>query len=504
MRSPARPMLPHRALGATLLLALFVAAPAMSLALPLGLGIPGGLPTGLWEPPEESKVEAIHAILLPTGKVLYYTSHDGVRLLDPATGAIKVVNLPYPQNIFCSGHTVLADGRVLVMGGTRPGYFFAGEDTSFLFDPWTETWSQGPRMNTGRWYPTPVLLGDGRVAVFSGLNAQGHVTSLVEVLDAQQQAWSVIPGANRVVNLFPRMTLLPNGELLQSGHEGRSWFFNPASGAWRMGPGQQDRYQGSSVLLEDGRVLATGGAAGIQPASSTARTLAPGGSWEEVGSMALPRRDLNLVLAPDGDVYAFGGSFTPGPPAALAQVSPGLHGTLGSWLFRWPSHLVAERFDPTTNLWNPLAPAERGRTYHATALLLPDGRIWVSGSDIETNPVLLEPRRSYEVFSPPYLFAGPRPVIAAAPARVAYGASFDIATPDHGVDVAKAVLVRPGSVTHAFNFDQRVVALDVVETEGGLRATAPSEPNRAPPGYYMLFLISGAGVPSVARFVHLA
>lgn len=503
MRPPARPMLPHRVLGALGLLALLTAAPALSAALPLGLGVPGGLPTGLWALPEESKVEAIHAILLPTGKVLYYTSHDGVRLYDPATGSVRDVNLPFPQNIFCSGHTVLPDGRVLVMGGTRPGYFFAGEDTSFLFDPWTESWSQGPRMNTGRWYPTPVLLGDGRVAVFSGLNAAGVTTDLVEVLDAQQQAWTVVPGANRGLSLFPRMTLLPSGEILQSGHEGRSWFFNPATGAWRMGPGQQDRWQGSSVLLEDGRVLAVGGANGIQPATSTARALAPGGSWQEVGGMALPRRDLNLVLAPDGDVYAFGGSFAPGPPGALAQAASALHGTLSGWLYRWPSQLVAERFDPATNLWTPLAPAERGRTYHGTALLLPDGRMWVSGSDIETNPLVLEPRRSYEVFSPPYLFAGPRPVLAGAPAEVAYGGTFTIATPD-AATVARAVLVRPGSVTHAFNFDQRVVALDVVETEGGLRATAPSEPNRAPPGFYMLFLVSEAGVPSVARFVRLA
>jgi len=37
-----------------------------------------------------------------------------------------------------------------------------------------------------------------------------------------------------------------------------------------------------------------------------------------------------------------------------------------------------------------------------------------------------------------------------------------------------------------------------------LTVTAPSDPNLAPPGYYMLFLLDGNGVPSVASIVHLA
>src|SRR5215207_6252459 len=107
-----------------------------------------------------------------------------------------------------------------------------------------------------------------------------------------------------------------------------------------------------------------------------------------------------------------------------------------------------------------------------------------------------------EVFSPPYLFKGPRPKITSAPDAVPYGSPFGVGTPDG--DVAKAVLVAPGATTHANDMHQRLVPLAMTRTAGGLQLTAPASTSIAPPGHYMLFLVNSAGVPSVARFVHLA
>lgn len=498
-RSPRVPM----ALAALALLGLSPSFAALPVPAPLDLA-PSVV--GQWEAPRDSQVEAIHAVLLPTGKVLYYSGNTAVRLLDPATGGIRSVNLPWNNDIFCSGHVVLADGRVLVMGGTLPGYFFAGEDKTFLFDPWTETWSQGPRMSTGRWYPTPVVLGDGRVAVFSGLDATGATTPIVEVLDAQATAWQRLAGAERLMGLFPRISLLPSGELLKTGHEGASYALDPATRTWRWVSNGQDRWFGSSVLLPGlDRVLVAGGAFGSNGASSTTSLVRPTGPAQAVDAMTFPRTNFNLVLLPDGDVVANGGTFTKNSPPALPTYQEPLgtlHGQLGGILFRWPSVLNAELFDTSTAQWSVLSAAQRARTYHGTSLLLPDGRVFVSGSDVESDPLFLDVSHTYEMLQPPNLFQGPRPGISSAPASIGYGAAFPVGSPD-AADVDRVTLVRLGSATHAFNFEQRLLDLGFTAQGTQLMVTGPPSGNHAPPGYYMLFLLRD-GVPSVARIVRLA
>ena len=82
-----------------------------------------------------------------------------------------------------------------------------------------------------------------------------------------------------------------------------------------------------------------------------------------------------------------------------------------------------------------------------------------------------------------------------------YGAQYTIETSVSGFEIASVVLVRPGATTHSFNTDQRMVALVYTPTAVGITLTAPPNGNIAPPGYYMLFIVDTAGVPSVAAFV---
>jgi hypothetical protein len=110
--------------------------------------------------------------------------------------------------------------------------------------------------------------------------------------------------------------------------------------------------------------------------------------------------------------------------------------------------------------------------------------------------------KSAEFYSPPYLFKGARPTIAQAPAQLQYNASFFISTPDSAT-IAKVVLIRTGAVTHFFDQNERYIPLTFTQADGGLNVTAPVNANLAPPGYYMLFLVNSAGVPSVAPFVQL-
>ena len=78
-----------------------------------------------------------------------------------------------------------------------------------------------------------------------------------------------------------------------------------------------------------------------------------------------------------------------------------------------------------------------------------------------------------------------------------------MSTPD-AASIASVSLIRPGAVTHGFDEDQRFLSLAFTASAGSLTIQAPANANLAPPGYYMLFLVSSTGVPSVAAFVHFA
>jgi len=151
-------------------------------------------------------------------------------------------------------------------------------------------------------------------------------------------------------------------------------------------------------------------------------------------------------------------------------------------------------WDPVTNIWTTLASNTVYRGYHSTTLLLPDGRVLSAGGD--------QGGANAEVYSPPYLFKGARPTIASTPAGVSYGQTFFVGTPN-AASITKVTWIRLSSVTHTNNMGQRINRLSFSQATGGLNVTAPSNPNLAPPGYYMLFILNGNGVPSVAQIIRI-
>ena len=106
-----------------------------------------------------------------------------------------------------------------------------------------------------------------------------------------------------------------------------------------------------------------------------------------------------------------------------------------------------------------------------------------------------------EIYEPPYLFKGARPTIGLAPSNIKVGSGFGVQTPD--ANVSRAVLVAPGSATHAVDMNQRLIPLSLTKRTGCVDLDAPPNVNAAPPGWYMLFLLNDKGVPSVAKFVRL-
>jgi hypothetical protein len=230
------------------------------------------------------------------------------------------------------------------------------------------------------------------------------------------------------------------------------------------------------VMYDAGKILYVGG--GLT--TNTAETINLNAStprWRWTGSMAYPRRHLNAVVLPTGEVLVTGGS----------------RGTIFNDYKR--PVFAAELWSPATGLWTTLASNAVPRVYHSTSILLPDGRVLHTGSG-DAGP----DQRNAELFSPPYLFNGARPEITGVPDSVGYGTSFSVLTPQ-AAEIVKVSLIRLGSTTHAFDMNQRFQRLSFTRLADGLSVSVASDPNRTPPGHYMLFVLNGNGVPSVGRII---
>ena len=450
-------------------------------ASPPSLGVAAlGTPAsaGQWSAPFAWPNVAVHLSLLPTGKVLSFGLSGIPQVWDPGTGSFT--SIPAPAVIFCSGHSFLPDGRLLISGGNNdPNVALNGIPDNTIFNPATLSFSRSTPMRRGRWYPTNTMLANGDVVILSGKDEAGVIVREPEVWS--NGALRVLSTAALSLPLYPRAFLAPNGKVFVAGETQSTRFLDPSgTGTWTPGPARRygARDYGSAVMYDDGKILYVGGGR----TTNTAETIdlnsaAP--AWQWTGSMAYPRRQLNSTVLPTGEVLVTGGS----------------SGVIFND-YKAPVH-AAELWNPTTGLWTTLASNTVDRVYHSTSILLPDARILHTGSgDAGPN------QRSAELFSPPYLFQGPRPTITAAPSLIGYGVPFNVTTPD-AADIAKVSLIRIGSTTHAFDMNQRFQWLSFTRGAGLLSISAPMSANRAPPGHYLLFILAGNGIPSVAKIVKL-
>ena len=173
---------------------------------------------------------------------------------------------------------------------------------------------------------------------------------------------------------------------------------------------------------------------------------------------------------------------------------------------RWPRPVrydrtgvhQAELWNPDTGVWSTLSANAVNRAYHAVSLLLPNGSVLHGASGDATAPR----ETSHEIFLPPYLFKGRRPEIASVPPVVGYGQRFEVQTSYAG-QVTRATLVRLGSVTHTIDQNTRFLPLPTTSGTAWITITAPENPNLAPPGHYMLFLLNRNGVPSEGKIIQL-
>lgn len=483
-------------------------------------------PEGQWITlPELMSINPIHAVLLNesisrsereavgnrVGTVLVVAGSGDYWA--PPANEYKVINFATGVDTtsamyfdaFCVGITVLATGNPFLAGGTMA---YEPEITGLadvaIFNKKTSTFIAKPSMAHGRWYPTTTLLGDGRVMVDTGWDENGDMNDTVEIY-TPGSGWSPEYPMGWDPPFYLRKHLLPDGRVFMSGPETESRYFDPAvvstfnSGwthaAWTnygTEPNQYWREYGSSVLLgltpENGynpTVMIMGG--NRENPTDTTEFIDLGAAvpaWRWGPDMISPRVRMQATLLPDGTVLTLGGS------TVDYDDSTGV--------------LEAELYHEDTDTYSPAGTMAFARLDHSVSLLLPDATVWVAGSQ-RTPP---DYEQNTEIYRPAYLFnpdgsLATRPVIDTAPRAVGYDAPFTVQTGE-AADISRVVLMKPGAVTHSFNTDQRQVGLSFeVTSANSLTVQSPPDSNIAPPGYYMMFLLNSAGVPSVAMFVQV-
>jgi hypothetical protein len=444
---------------------------------------------GKWDPAFATPSVVVHAHLLLTGKVLVW-GDNGSAFLWGTGGGFTPVSKPY--RIYCTGHTFLPDGRLLIMGGTSAGT--RGVRAARIFNPSTSTWAATDSMPRGRYYPTATTLPNGEVLVVSGHDANKVVVRAPEIWSGG--GWRKLPDTSVSIGqpFYPAMFVAPNGKVFMAGFP-RSRYLDVAAGRW--GPAIDRlvarREMGSAVMYAPGKILYAGGGDSTQVPTAAAEKIDLNQSsptWTTAGTMKFPRRQMNATLLADGSVLVTGGTSGAGFNNQAGAVRD------------------AELWNPTTGTWTTMARESQTRTYHSTALLLPSGRVLSSGGGEGGGITYINSEFTAQIYSPPYLFnadgsPAARPSIGSAPARLNYNQVFTVETPN-AASVSRGTLIRLSSVTHAFNQSQLIYHLTFTRPAGTtttLSAKAPASGNLAPPGPYMLFLINGSGVPSVARMV---
>lgn len=452
---------------------------------PTPTGSPTASQIGQWTSIMNWPLVAVHAALLNTGKVLMWDGWEipaYARVWDPSNNSfLSVTN---QSGLFCSGHSSLEDGRIVVAGGHNENG--DGIRDTNIFNPATNTWTKAADMSQARWYPSVTTLNNNNAVAISGSSTSTDWSDIPEVYNPVTNTWTQISGVNtsdmRDI-MYPHPYVLPDGTL---------YVISPSTGVVRKLDVSGKKWitmssapfvNNATVMYRIGKFMISGG--GPDGANSIKNTAvidltSASPSWKNTASMAYPRFQHNLIILPDGNVLAVGGAKTADKGST--------DGTL-----------QAELWNPTTETWTTMASMTDPRMYHSIAMLMPDGRVLSAGGGRygTTNNYL-----TAQYYSPAYLFKGARPTITSVPTSFVYNAQITVQTPDAD-SISKVTFIPLPSVTHTMDMNQRYLELSFTKNSGSLTVTTPANSSLAPAGYYMFFILNSNGVPSVAKIVQI-
>lgn len=433
---------------------------------------------GQWSQLYTWPIVAVHISMMPDGKLLMWdvekNSTTTARLWDPAANTFTAVPL-YPTALFCAAHVLLPDGRLIVNGGhlNKNNY---GTNYTHLFDPRTQSWTQIADMAYKRWYPSTIIMGNGGLVTFGGSIVTGQMALIPEVFNPANNTWTQLTNASMDTGQYPKAHLLPTGEIFFTKVAGgRTMRFNVQTQTWTHVAWAPVGF--TSVQYEPGKFMY----AGKGTITSTINMNLTKPYWANRAAMAYPRHNQSMVILPDGQVLAIGGSSDGTNNPATAPLMP-------------------ELWNPVSMTWRQLTPMSDPRMYHSIGILLPDGRVLSAGGGHSTDSVA--DYFTAQIYSPPYLFKGARPTITYAPSSLNYGSTINVQTPDAS-SISKVAFIRLPSFTHAYDMNQVYIPATFTKGTSSLQVQVPSNNNIMAPGYYMMFIINSNGVPSVAKIMQI-
>jgi len=442
------------------------------------------------------------AVSLPDGHIAAWggnntTSFSGgtstyASVWNPANGQFQSINHS-DHSMFCAIPTMLEDGRVFVNGGDGT------RERVSIFDYRNNTWTRSNNMSTGRWYNGAVALPNGKVFTMLG-DPGGPYPELW----TPNVGWSLLTGANLnngILNYtgyqstwLPYLYLAPNGQIFHAGPTTQMNWLNPTGNGSISNTGLTNTWYpkySSAVMYEEGKILVAGGAANstnTAPGTNQAMIVDLTGASAQktvVASMALARKFNNAVVLPNNEVMVIGGN------------------TSGTEFSDVGTQLEPELWNPDTRTWRRVANHAVPRNYHSVALLMTDGRVWSGGGGLcgcsADHP-------DHQIYSPPYLFnadgtLATRPTISSAPNAITYGSTFTVQAT---AGATKFNLIKMSGVTHNLNSDLRLLKVPFTSPAAGqYQLTVSNNPNVLTPGYWMLFAVNSAGVPSVAKVIQV-
>ena len=479
---------------------------------------------GAWGPTIGFPLVPVSAVVLPNNKLLTFAAYADtafnktadtitkIAILDLNTGKVsEPADINTHHQMFCTGLAILADGRLLIGGGSN-------DRATTIYDPWTNTWSIGPLMNIPRAYEGDTLLSTGQVLTLGGSWYDGAGSKNGELFTpgGTTGSWSELPGvlATNILTADPAgvyradnhvwLFAQSNGTVFQAGPSKQmNWITTTGNGSI-TGAGDRgdsnDAMNGNAIMYDVGKILTVGGATAYDASGTAVNVQATnraytidisGGPNQPVvvartSDMAYPRAFVNSVVLPDGKVLVLGGQQHPRPFTDTGGV------------------LSPELWDPATGKFTVMAPEAVARNYHSLAVLLPDGRVFSGGGGLcgtcTTNHL------NGQIFTPPYLLhadgtARTRPVIDSAPARTTTGSTITVTTNSATPTFA---LVRMSAITHSVNNDQRRIPLTPATVNGTTYTLQiPADKGVVLPGTYMLFALDANGTPSVAAIISI-
>ncbi|KFA49257.1 hypothetical protein S40293_08316 [Stachybotrys chartarum IBT 40293] len=421
------------------------------------------------------------------------------------------------HDMFCPGISQLEDGRIIINGGSNA-------DAVTFYEPFTNTFVEGPKMVQERGYQSSATTSTGKVFVLGGSFYGPLGGKNGELYDPATNEWTDLPGAD--VN--PILTddfdgiwrsdnhawlfAWKNESVFQAGpSKDQHWFQTNGTGAVSFSSTRDEDHAmcGVFVLYDavKGKIFSAGGSPSYtsSPAQAHAHITTIGEPGvpavvERIPDMAFARSFANVVVLPDGTLLVTGGQ-----RYAVVFTND-------------EANYLPELYNPETNEWTQLAPAGIPRNYHSVSLLLPDASVLSAGGGGcatygPDSPIIIDcgdqeySHPDGQIFYPPYLFnedgsRAERPVITSVHStRVEAGSTIRFTVSGGATTFS---LIRMGTATHSVNTDQRRIPLyDAIIDGENVSAVLPNDYGILLPGYYYLFAVSEAGVPSIAETIHV-